>query len=208
MALILDCSTITIHAGKYYKALIDSGVAISLIRYSIYQLKDDSFKTPIQLTTTKLNTADRSPVIALGVTALHLRIVHLKCTYNFIICDWLPFWGSIPSQRGPPQNFNESGFHLPPHWEWPPHQSPILPQWGGPNMLPQGSPPTSCWWLPAKKRSKWNGEATQSAIWGLYSPRKCKSQIILLGIIRYHVGLSLWGSIGDLEERDGIVEKT
>ena len=86
----MDCPTITIHAGKCYKALIDSGEAISLIRYSTYQLKDDSFKTPIQLTTTKLNTADRSPMMPLGMTALHLRIGNFKFIYNFIICDWLP----------------------------------------------------------------------------------------------------------------------
>ena len=50
----------TVHAGKCYKALIDSGAAISLIRYPTYQLTDDSFKTPIQPTTTTLNTADRA----------------------------------------------------------------------------------------------------------------------------------------------------
>ena len=57
MALITDCQTITVHAGKHYKALMDSGAAISLIRYSTYQTIDISFKTPIQTTTTKLNTA-------------------------------------------------------------------------------------------------------------------------------------------------------
>ena len=76
--------------GKCYKALIDSGAAISLIRYSTYQLIDDSFKTPIQPTTTKLNTADGSPMMALGMTALHLRIADFKFTHNFIICDRLP----------------------------------------------------------------------------------------------------------------------
>ena len=34
---IMDCTTITVHAGKYYKALIDSGAAISLLRYSTYK---------------------------------------------------------------------------------------------------------------------------------------------------------------------------
>ena len=72
------------------KALIDSEAAISLIRYFTYQLIDDSFKTPIQLTTTELNTADGSPMIALGMTALHLRIVDFKFTHNFIICNRLP----------------------------------------------------------------------------------------------------------------------
>ena len=58
VALIMDCPTITVHARKCYKALINSGAAISLIRYSTYQLIDDSFKIPIQPTTTTLNTAD------------------------------------------------------------------------------------------------------------------------------------------------------
>ena len=89
VALIMDCSTITAHAGKHYKALICLGAAVSLIRYSTYQLIDDSFKTLIQPTTTKLNTADRSPMMALGMTALHLRIVNFKFTHNFIICDRL-----------------------------------------------------------------------------------------------------------------------
>ena len=86
----MDCPTITLHAGKHYKALIDSGAAISLIRYSSYQLIDDSFKTPIQPTTTKLNTADGSPMTALGMTALYLRIADFKFTHNFIICNRQP----------------------------------------------------------------------------------------------------------------------
>ena len=64
--------------NECYKALIDSGLAISLIRHSTYQLIDDSFKMSIQPTTTKLNTADRSPMMALGMTALHLRITNFK----------------------------------------------------------------------------------------------------------------------------------
>ena len=89
MALITDCPTITVHAGKCHKALIDSGAAISLIRYSTFQAMDSSFKTPIQATSTKLNTADGSPMTALGITALYLRIVDFKFTHNFIICDRL-----------------------------------------------------------------------------------------------------------------------
>ena len=90
VTLIMDCPTITVHAGKCNKALIDSGAAISLMRYSTYQLTDDSFKTPIQPTTTKLKTADVSPMTTLGMTALHLRIADFKFTCNFIVCDRLP----------------------------------------------------------------------------------------------------------------------
>ena len=51
---------------------------------------EDSFKTPIQPTTAKLNTVDSSPMTALGMTALPLRIVKFKFTHNFVICDRLP----------------------------------------------------------------------------------------------------------------------
>ena len=86
----MDCPTITVYAGKHYKALIDSGATISLLHYSTYQSIGDSFKTPLQPTTAKLNTADSSPMTALGMTALHLWIVEFKFTYNFVICGKLP----------------------------------------------------------------------------------------------------------------------
>ena len=79
-----------VHAGKCYKGLIDSGGAISLLRYSTYKKIEDCYKTPIQITTAKLNTTDGSPISALGVTVLHLRIAEFKFTHNFIICDQLP----------------------------------------------------------------------------------------------------------------------
>ena len=63
----MDCPTNTVHTGKCYKALINSGAAISPIRYSTYQVIDDSFKSPIQTTTTTLNTADGSSMTALGM---------------------------------------------------------------------------------------------------------------------------------------------
>ena len=85
MALIMDCPKITVHTRKCYKALIDSGTAISLIKYSTYQLIDDSFNTPVHPTTTKLNLADGSPM-----TAFHLRIADFKFTLNFIIENRLP----------------------------------------------------------------------------------------------------------------------
>ena len=51
---------ITVHAGKCYKALINSGATISLLQDSTYKNIEDSYKTPIQPTTAKLNTADGS----------------------------------------------------------------------------------------------------------------------------------------------------
>ena len=74
VACIMDCPTITVHAGKCHKALINSVAAISLLRYSTYQKIKDCYKTLIQPTRAKLNTADGSPMSALGMTALHLRI--------------------------------------------------------------------------------------------------------------------------------------
>ena len=85
----MDCPTITVHAGKYCKALIDSGTVISLIRYSMHQLIDNSFKTPIQPTHARLNTMESSLMTELGMTALHLRIADFKFTHNFIICNRL-----------------------------------------------------------------------------------------------------------------------
>ena len=90
VACIMDCPTITVHAGKHYKALIDSGAAISLLQYSTYQHIGDIFKTPIQSTTAKLNMANGSPMTALGMTALHLRIADFKFTHTFVICNRLP----------------------------------------------------------------------------------------------------------------------
>ena len=63
---------------------------MSLIRYSTYKHIDNSLKTPIQPTTAKLNTANGSPMTALGMTALHLRIADFKFTHNFVICNRLP----------------------------------------------------------------------------------------------------------------------
>ena len=90
VAHIMDCPTITVHIGKHYMALIDSGAAISLLQYSTYPHIDDSFKTPMQPTTAKLNTTNGSPMTALGMTALHLRIADFKFTHNFVICNRLP----------------------------------------------------------------------------------------------------------------------
>ena len=70
--------------------LIDSGAAISLLQCPTYKRIEDCYKTPIQPTAAKLNTADGSPMMTLGSTALHLWIAEFKFTLNFIICDQLP----------------------------------------------------------------------------------------------------------------------
>ena len=90
IAHITDCPTVTVHAGKCYQALIDSGAAISLIRHTTYKQIEDCYKTPIQPTAAKLNTADGSPMATLGSTALHLCIADFKFTHNVITCNQLP----------------------------------------------------------------------------------------------------------------------
>ena len=80
----------TVHTGKCYKVLIESGAAISLLRYTMYKKIKDCYKTSIQPTTGKLNTADGSPMSAIGMTALHLRIAEFKFTHNFVTCNQLP----------------------------------------------------------------------------------------------------------------------
>ena len=87
---ITDCPAVTTHAGKCYQELIDLGAAVSLLQYSTYKRIEDCYKTPIQPTTAKLNTADGSPMMTLGSTTLHLQIAEFKFTHNFIICDQLP----------------------------------------------------------------------------------------------------------------------
>ena len=90
IALITDCPTITVYAGKCYKALIDSGAVISLVRFSMYHNIDNSLKTATQTTPIHLNTVDRSPMTALGMTTLQLWIADFKFSHSLIICDRLP----------------------------------------------------------------------------------------------------------------------
>ena len=90
IAHITDCPTVTVHAGKCYQALIDSGAAISLIRHSTYKQIEDCYKTPIQPTAAKLNTTDGSLTTTLGSTALHLHIADFKFIHDFLICNQIP----------------------------------------------------------------------------------------------------------------------
>ena len=89
IALITDCPTINVHTGKYYKTLMDSGQAVSLIRYSIYQNIDDNLKTAIESTLIHLNMANGSPMTALGINTLQIQRADSKFSHNFIICDRL-----------------------------------------------------------------------------------------------------------------------
>ena len=85
MVLITDCPTLTVHARKCHKALIDSGTAISLVRYSTYQNIDENVKTAIQSTSIHLNTADGLPMTALGITPLQLWIANSHTISLYVI---------------------------------------------------------------------------------------------------------------------------
>ena len=89
-ALITYCHSTIVYAGKCYKALINSRATISLVRYSTYKNTDNNKNTAIQSTWIHLNTADGSPMIALGITTLQLWMVDFKFSHSFFICDRLP----------------------------------------------------------------------------------------------------------------------
>ena len=89
VACIMDYPTIMVHAGKCYKALIDSGANISLLGYCTYKNIGESCKTPyspLQPNWTLQMVPLWQPQ---GMTALHLRIVEFKFTNNFVICNRL-----------------------------------------------------------------------------------------------------------------------
>ena len=47
IGLVSDCPTVTFHARKRFKVLIDSAVAISLMHTSVYNMIEDHYKTSI-----------------------------------------------------------------------------------------------------------------------------------------------------------------
>ena len=71
IAHITDCPTVTVHAGKCYQALIDSGATISLIRHSTYKQIKDCYKTPVLNVNISLDMANLQTV---NITALHFHV--------------------------------------------------------------------------------------------------------------------------------------
>ena len=90
VAHIMDCPTITVHAGKHYKALINQEPPYHSSDTQLIRTLRTVTSPPTQPITAKLNTADGSLMTELGMRALHLRIVEFKFTQNFIICNRLP----------------------------------------------------------------------------------------------------------------------
>ena len=107
--LFLDCTTVTVHAGKWLKALIDSE-AISLMCMSAYNMKENKYKTSILPTAIYLSTADGSPMSSVGKATLDLQIADFIFSPTFIICDslletndrlsgnWFSFWHQPPEK--------------------------------------------------------------------------------------------------------------
>ena len=85
-----DCPTVTVHVGKRFKALNDSGAAISLAYTSVYSITEDCYKAKIMPAAVHLKTADESSMSSLGKATLHLCIADFKFSHNFIIWDKLP----------------------------------------------------------------------------------------------------------------------
>ena len=77
------------HAEKRFKALIDSGTALSLVCTSIYNMIEDQYKTNILPAAAHLKTADGSAMYSLGKATFHLHIAKFKFSHTFIICDKL-----------------------------------------------------------------------------------------------------------------------
>ena len=90
IGLVSDCPTVTVHAGKRFKALIDFGAALLLVRTRIYNMIEDWYKTKILPAAVHLKTADGSAMSSLGKASLQLCIANFKFFYTFIICDKLP----------------------------------------------------------------------------------------------------------------------
>ncbi len=87
---ITQCPTVTAHCGKRYKALLDSGAGISLVRYDLYEQIPEKLKTSQAASPVKLSTADGSEMTTLGYTKLKLRIADFSFHHYFIVCDSLP----------------------------------------------------------------------------------------------------------------------
>ena len=90
VGLVYDCPTVTVHAGKQFKALISSGATISLMHPSMYNMIEDCYKTSILPTVIHLRTADGSPMSSVRKVTLHLWIANFKFSHTSIICNRLP----------------------------------------------------------------------------------------------------------------------
>ena len=84
IGLLSDLHPVTVHAGKRFKALIDSGAGVSLACTSVYNMI---------AWTIHIKTADESSMSSLGKATSQLHIANFKFLHTFIICDKLPETG-------------------------------------------------------------------------------------------------------------------
>ena len=89
----MDCPTV--HAGKRFKALTDSGAAVSLVHISVNNMTKDHNKTKILPAAVHLKAADGSAMSLLGKDTLHLHTANFKFFHTFIMCDKLPDTGIL-----------------------------------------------------------------------------------------------------------------
>ena len=112
--LISDCRTVTVHAEKRFKALIDSGAAISLAHTSVYNMIEECYKYQHTTCSSTPKTADGSSMSSLGKATLHSQIANFTFSYTFIICDQLSdmdnLFGIDIQKRYSPLNSLEFGF--------------------------------------------------------------------------------------------------
>ena len=85
--LISDCPTVRVHAGKCFKALIDSGATIALMCTNVYNMIEDCYNTCIMPAVLNLWTADGSPMSSMGKANCHIQRADLKFLHTYVICD-------------------------------------------------------------------------------------------------------------------------
>ena len=73
MGPVSDCPTVTFMLEKRFKALINSGAAISLMCMSVYNMIENDYKTSILPTAVHLRTADGSPMSSVGKLILNFH---------------------------------------------------------------------------------------------------------------------------------------
>ena len=66
IGLVSDSPTVTVHAGKRFKAVIDSGAAISLACTSVYNMIKYHYKTKILAAAVHLKTTDGSSMSSMS----------------------------------------------------------------------------------------------------------------------------------------------
>ena len=62
----MDCPSVMVYAGKRFKALIDSGAALSLAHTSVYNMTEYCYEIKILPAAVHIKTSDGSSMSSLG----------------------------------------------------------------------------------------------------------------------------------------------